>query len=194
MNKGACVESETGFDVIAPSHRFPSPLILSHAFPLTVSDIVPKELLDSYVKPVAFTLGRRNWPQLQETYAQLASDMQVMMTIFKQFPPVTKCFSAVTFYMEIWRVRQSLASSMHEVAAIIGEENADAHLVPVFEQFMKDVEDVRLGLLKHLYDFFKLVTPGTRKKLLTVLASFLHSDAENERNWRSRHEYTRLVI
>uniref|UniRef100_F1KU07 Serine/threonine-protein phosphatase 4 regulatory subunit 1 n=2 Tax=Ascaris suum TaxID=6253 RepID=F1KU07_ASCSU len=150
-------------------------------------DIVPKELLDSYVKrvspcgtnepdinrhcahsfpAVAFTLGRRNWPQLQETYAQLASDMQ-------------------------WRVRQSLASSMHEVAAIIGEENADAHLVPVFEQFMKDVEDVRLGLLKHLYDFFKLVTPGTRKKLLTVLASFLHSDAENERNWRSRHEYTR---
>ncbi|VDM38664.1 unnamed protein product [Toxocara canis] len=149
--------------------------------------IVPKELLDSYVRrvspcgtnepdinrhcahsfpAVAFTLGRRNWPQLQETYAQLASDMQ-------------------------WRVRQSLASSMHEVAAIIGEENADAHLVPVFEQFMKDVEDVRLGLLKHLYDFFKLVTPGTRRKLLTVLASFLHSDAENERNWRSRHEYTR---
>lgn len=57
-----------------------------------------------------------------------------------------------------WRVRQSLASSMHEVAAIIGEENADAHLVPVFEQFMKDVEDVRLGLLKHLYDFFKVAT------------------------------------
>lgn len=55
-----------------------------------------------------------------------------------------------------WRVRHTLAASIHEIAAIIGEENADAHLVPVFEQFMKDVEDVKHGLLKHLYDFFKL--------------------------------------
>ncbi|VDK44803.1 unnamed protein product [Anisakis simplex] len=161
--------------------------------------IVPKELLDSYVNrisgcannepdinrhcahnfpAVAFTLGRRNWPQLLETYNLLAADLQVEENEF--------CVFELS-----WRVRQSLASSMHEVAAIIGEENADAHLVPVFEQFMKDVEDVRLGLLKHLYDFFKLVTPATRKKLLTVLASFLHSDRENERNWRSRHEYTR---
>ena len=45
---------------------------------------------------------------------------------------------------------------MHEVAAIIGEENTDLYLVPVFEQFMKDVEEVKLGILKHLADFFRV--------------------------------------
>lgn len=59
---------------------------------------------------VAFTLGRRNWPQLQETYAQLASDMQVMVTIFKQFPLITKCFSTVTFYVEIVILQTPLSS------------------------------------------------------------------------------------
>ncbi|MFH4974097.1 hypothetical protein AB6A40_000806 [Gnathostoma spinigerum] len=153
-------------------------------------NIVPQDLLDSYVHmlspnsseqidisrhcahsfpAVAFTLGRRNWYCLKGIYKKLASDMQ-------------------------WRVRQSLASSMHEVAAIIGSENTDQHLVPIFEQFMRDIEDVKVGLLKHLFEFFQLVTPSTRRKLLSVLANFLHSDTDNERNWRFRREFTRQCI
>uniref|UniRef100_A0A1I7VB88 Serine/threonine-protein phosphatase 4 regulatory subunit 1 n=1 Tax=Loa loa TaxID=7209 RepID=A0A1I7VB88_LOALO len=152
--------------------------------------VIPQDLLDSFVHmvspcnnadgeinrqcahsfpAVAFTLGRNNWPCIMGTYKQLASDMQ-------------------------WRVRHILASSIHEIAAIIGEENADAHLVPIFERFMEDVEDVKLGLLNHLYDFFKLVTPATRQKLLSVLPNFLHSDADNGRNWRYRYKYVRQCI
>uniref|UniRef100_A0A915Q2K0 Serine/threonine-protein phosphatase 4 regulatory subunit 1 n=1 Tax=Setaria digitata TaxID=48799 RepID=A0A915Q2K0_9BILA len=152
--------------------------------------VVPQALLDSFVHmvspcentdgeinrqcahsfpAVAFTLGRNNWPCIMGTYKQLASDMQ-------------------------WRVRHTLASSIHEIAAIIGEENADVHLVPVFERFMEDIEDVKLGLLNHLYDFFKLVTPATRQKLLSVLPNFLHSDADGGRNWRYRHEYVRQCV
>lgn len=47
---------------------------------------------------------------------------------------------------------------MHEIAAIIGEESADAHLVPIFEKFAQDVGEVKFGLLKHLYDFLKVRT------------------------------------
>ncbi|VDK82682.1 unnamed protein product [Litomosoides sigmodontis] len=152
--------------------------------------VIPQALLDSFVHmvspcdntdseinrqcahsfpAVAFTLGRNNWHCIMDTYKQLASDMQ-------------------------WRVRQTVASSIHEIAAIIGEENADVHLVPIFERFMEDVEDVKLGLLNHLYDFFKLVTPATRQKLLSVLPNFLHSDVDTGRNWRYRYEYVRQCI
>ncbi|EJW73254.1 hypothetical protein WUBG_15839, partial [Wuchereria bancrofti] len=93
-----------------------------------------------------------------------------------------------------WRVRYTLATSIHEIAAIIGEENAGIHLVPIFERFVEDVEDVKIGLLNHLYDFFKLVTPDTRQKLLSLLPNFLHSDADNGRNWRYRYKYVRQCI
>ncbi|VBB28473.1 unnamed protein product [Acanthocheilonema viteae] len=152
----------------------------SSAISITTQMVIPQALLDSFVHmvsscdnadseinrqcahsfpAVAFTLGRSNWPCIMGTYKQLASDMQ-------------------------WRVRQTLASSIHEIAAIIGKENADIHLVPVFERFMEDVEDVKLGLLNHLYDFFKLVTPVTRRKLISLLPNFLHSNADSGRNWR----------
>uniref|UniRef100_A0A0R3RZG3 Serine/threonine-protein phosphatase 4 regulatory subunit 1 n=1 Tax=Elaeophora elaphi TaxID=1147741 RepID=A0A0R3RZG3_9BILA len=146
----------------------PLPLTLLEMVKIGSRHLLPLILQLSF-PAVAFTLGRNNWPCIMGAYKQLASDMQ-------------------------WRVRQTLASSIHEIAAIIGKENADAHLVPVFERFMEDVEDVKLGLLNHLYDFFKLVTPTTRQKLLSILPNFLHSDADSGRNWRYRYEYVRQCI
>ena len=61
---------------------------------------------------VALTLGRSNWPLLRETYETLASDMQ-------------------------WKVRRTLASSIHELGVILGEEAAANDLVPIFNGFIK---------------------------------------------------------
>nr|CDQ04384.2 BMA-PPFR-1, isoform a [Brugia malayi] len=162
----------------------------SSAINIGTQMVIPQALLDSFVHmasqcnntdseinqqcahnfpAVAFTLGRTNWPCIMGTYKQLSTDMER-------------------------RVRYTLATSIHEIAAIIGEENAGIHLVPIFERFVEDVEDVKIGLLNHLYDFFKLVTPDTRQKLLSVLPNFLHSGADNGRNWRYRYKYVRQCI
>ncbi|VDN58086.1 unnamed protein product [Dracunculus medinensis] len=152
---------------------------------------IPKELIESYVKiasscssidisylcahnfpAIAYTIGRENWPHIKEAYIHLSTDVQC-------------------------RVRLSLASSIHEVAAIIGEENSAKYLVPAFEMFMKDIEDVRLVLLNHLYDFFKVCLFLSLKldfNLLTTLATFLHSTTGNDINWRFRHEYASQCI
>lgn len=53
-------------------------------------------------------------------------------------------------------VRESLAYSLHEIAAIIGREYADRDLLPIFRKFLGDTLDVQYGLLKHLYDFCKV--------------------------------------
>jgi hypothetical protein len=40
---------------------------------------------------------------------------------------------------------------------ILGEDLATEDLVPVFSGFMKDLDEVRIGALKHLADFLKVL-------------------------------------
>ena len=173
--------------------------------PETEQSIVPQLLIDHYVSmidpsraqtvdndiarhcafslpAVALTLGRTNWPLLKETYETLANDMQ-------------------------WKVRRTLASSIHELGVILGEEVAASDLVPIFNGFIKvcmdtlasrknlnafkyfqDLDEVRIGILKHLADFLKLLSKNDRNEYLPRLEEFLKMD--NERNWRFRLELT----
>ena len=55
-----------------------------------------------------------------------------------------------------WKVRRTLAFSIHELAAILGDQLTAADLVPIFNGFLKDLDEVRIGILKHLYDFLKV--------------------------------------
>ncbi|XP_077075100.1 serine/threonine-protein phosphatase 4 regulatory subunit 1 isoform X3 [Siphateles boraxobius] len=153
-------------------------------------DVVPQALLDQYLSMtdpsraqtvdmeiakhcayslpgVALTLGRQNWHCLRDTYETLASDMQ-------------------------WKVRRTLAFSIHELAQILGDQLTAAHLVPVFNSFLKDLDEVRIGVLKHLYDFLKLLHQDTRRKYLYQLQEFLVTD--NSRNWRFRSELAEQLV
>ncbi|KAJ8403310.1 hypothetical protein AAFF_G00355270 [Aldrovandia affinis] len=153
-------------------------------------DVVPQALLDQYLSMtdpsraqtvdmeiakhcayslpgVALTLGRQNWHCLRDTYETLASDMQ-------------------------WKVRRTLAFSIHELALILGDQLTAADLVPVFNSFLKDLDEVRIGVLKHLYDFLKLLHQETRRKYLYQLQEFLVTD--NSRNWRFRSELAEQLV
>lgn len=152
--------------------------------PLTEQSIVPQLLVDHYVSmidpsraqtvdgeiarhcafslpAVALTLGRANWPLLRETCEALATDMQ-------------------------WKVRRTLASSIHELGVILGEEASGKDLIPIFNGFLKDLDEVRQGLLKHLADFMRLLSEEHSREYLPKLSEFLKMD--NERNWRFRQE------
>lgn len=115
---------------------------------------------------VAYTLGRNNWHCLKDVYQKLASDVQ-------------------------WKVRRTIASSIHELAKILGEELTATELVPVFNGFLKDLDDVRIGVLRHLADFLKLLKPEVRGIYLYQLTDFLTID--NSRNWRFRYELARQL-
>ncbi|XP_039272336.2 serine/threonine-protein phosphatase 4 regulatory subunit 1-like [Styela clava] len=115
---------------------------------------------------VAYTLGRNNWHCLKDVYQKLASDVQ-------------------------WKVRRTIASSIHELAKILGEELTATELVPVFNGFLKDLDDVRIGVLRHLAEFLKLLKPEVRGIYLYQLTDFLTID--NSRNWRFRYELARQL-
>ena len=57
-----------------------------------------------------------------------------------------------------WKVRRTLAFSIHQLAAILGQELTLTDLVPVFDEFVKDLDEVRIGVLKHFADFLKVCT------------------------------------
>ncbi|XP_073908754.1 serine/threonine-protein phosphatase 4 regulatory subunit 1-like [Castor canadensis] len=155
-----------------------------------VQDDVPQALLDQYLSMtdpslaemidteivkhcayslpgVALTLGRRNWHCLRETYKILASNTQ-------------------------YKVRRTLAFSIHMLAIILGDELTDADLVPIFNGFLKDVDEVRIGVLKHLYDFLCLLHIDKRREYLYELQEFLVTD--NRINWHFRAELAKQLI
>ncbi|GCB66704.1 hypothetical protein scyTo_0013609 [Scyliorhinus torazame] len=155
-----------------------------------LQDVIPQPLLDQYLSMtdpsraqtvdteitkhcayslpgVALTLGRQNWHCLKNTYETLASDVQ-------------------------WKVRRTLAFSIHELAVILGDQLTAADLVPIFNGFLKDLDEVRIGVLKHLYDFLKLLHMDKRREYLYQLQEFMVTD--NSRNWRFRYELAEQVI
>ncbi|XP_011218430.2 serine/threonine-protein phosphatase 4 regulatory subunit 1 isoform X2 [Ailuropoda melanoleuca] len=167
--------------------HLPSPLEENKS---KLQDIIPQPLLDQYVSMtdparaqtvdidiakhcayslpgVALTLGRQNWHCLRDTYETLASDVQ-------------------------WKVRRTLAFSIHELAVILGDQLTAADLVPVFNGFLKDLDEVRIGILKHLYDFLKLLHEDKRREYLYQLQEFVVTD--NSRNWRFRYELAEQLI
>lgn len=153
-------------------------------------EIVPQELINYYVSmadpeqcvdmgaeiphhcafsfpAVAFTLGRENWHYLKMAYQSLASAKH-------------------------WKVRRTLASSIHEIAMILGEELTATDLVPIYDGFIKDLDEVRIGVLKHLATFLKILKPTDRYQYLPRLSDFLATD--NEWNWRFREELATQLL
>lgn len=150
-------------------------------------DIVPPELLLCYLNmidaawaeiahhcayslpAVALTLGRKFWPCLKETFDALSSDLKG--------------------FIMMWKVRRTVASSMHQLAVILGPEITSRDLLPVFSRFINDLDEVRIGILQHIAEFLKVLHPEERKVFLPSLSEFLvsNSDSEsNEKNWRFR--------
>ncbi|XP_050569949.1 serine/threonine-protein phosphatase 4 regulatory subunit 1-like isoform X4 [Cygnus atratus] len=91
-----------------------------------------------------------------------------------------------------WKVRRTLAFSIHELAVILGDQLTAADLVPIFNGFLKDLDEVRIGVLKHLYDFLKLLHADKRREYLYQLQEFVVTD--NSRNWRFRYELAEQLI
>ena len=101
-----------------------------------------------------------------------------------KFKKVVK--SQAFFFFIFIQVRRTLASSIHELGVILGQEAVVSDLIPIFNGFLKDLDEVRIGLLKHLSDFLKLLPLDLRRDYLPKMSDFLYMD--NDRNWRFRQE------
>lgn len=102
------------------------------------------------------TLGQQGWHSLSVTYDNLVKD--------PQYP-----------------VRRSLSFSLHEVARILGTELSEQHLIGTLELFLRDLDEVKVGVVSHLSDFFAVLSDKVRQENVHVLREVLDDD-----KWRVR--------
>lgn len=122
----------------------------------------------AYTLPgVVLALGRENWHLVRDTYVDLSTDMQ-------------------------WKVRRTLAFSIHDLALILGQKICVDDLVLVFNQFLKDLDEVRVGVLKHLFDFINILPKQKQKDYLPTFCEFQKTD--NSRNWRFRKDLSEQLV
>ena len=111
---------------------------------------------------VLLTVGASRWDLLKESYMLLVKDVQ-------------------------WKVRRSLSHSLHEVAAILGREHTEECLCEqVFDVFIKDLDEVRVGALKNFAGFMKVLSAEKRKAYLEVLTQRYIEEDNVGRDWRVR--------
>jgi len=110
------------------------------------------------------TIGAERWPEVAEVYALLVKDLQ-------------------------WKVRRSLAHSLHAVAAILGPVLSERCLLPAFNLFYRDVEEVKVGVIPSMAEFFGAL-PMERRRALLPLAIEV---AEEPDIWRYRKLLARQI-
>lgn len=106
---------------------------------------------------VIYTIGRDRWGEVKATYEALVKDLQ-------------------------WKVRRPLAHALHEVAAILGQELTEKDLCPFFELFMKDLDEVKVGVVKHISEFLSVLSEASREKYLPLVCDITNETS----NWRFR--------
>jgi hypothetical protein len=84
---------------------------------------------------VLLTVGAARWNELSDTYFLLVKDPQVLTLLYRY------AVIDVTIVLQV-KVRRTLSCSLHEVARILGPEVTQSTLLPTFEAFLKDLEEV----------------------------------------------------
>lgn len=74
---------------------------------------------------VLLTVGKERWSELQETYNILCR--------------------------KTFKSRKTLACSLHEMAAVLGREMTEKHLINAMDFFLKDIDDIRQGIIKNFW-------------------------------------------
>jgi serine/threonine-protein phosphatase 4 regulatory subunit 1 len=106
---------------------------------------------------VVLTVGRDNWVHLEEAYSELLKDIQ-------------------------WKVRRTLSFSIHEIALILGPKLTQDSLLPAFDTFLKDLDEVKVGVLQNLAKLLGVLEPAARQQYVPLLCNLeMESD-----NWRFR--------
>ena len=114
---------------------------------------------------VVLTLGKSNWSKLEKAYGNLIKDVQA-------------------------KVRRSLSYSLHEVSKIVGIEISEKSLCPAFDLFLKDFDDVKLGIISNLGSFLCNISEEKREYYFKVISE-LPDDIDN---WRIREELANQLI
>eukprot|EP00696_Hemimastix_kukwesjijk_P006404 gnl/Hemi2/18109_TR5984_c0_g1_i3.p1 gnl/Hemi2/18109_TR5984_c0_g1~~gnl/Hemi2/18109_TR5984_c0_g1_i3.p1 ORF type:complete len:469 (-),score=132.32 gnl/Hemi2/18109_TR5984_c0_g1_i3:126-1532(-) len=153
---------------------------------LTISGKLRKEHLESRVATIVLALAHDGADEDNRILAiQILNELStgLGMDLCQRYAAaeISPAFHLLVKDIQ-WKVRRTLAFSLHEIAKILDTAQVEAHLVTAFDLFLKDLDEVKVGVLRHLHDFVSLLTPAAREKYLTI---YDHLQSESD-SWRFR--------
>lgn len=113
---------------------------------------------------VMLTLGRKFWPLLHQHFLSLCNDLQSNV-----------------------RVRKTMAKSIYQIALIIGSEQATKDLVAPFVEFFKDIDEIKIEVVKQVSNFIKIID-SSKHELIVNQLEMCWLPTINVVNWRLREE------
>eukprot|EP00002_Diphylleia_rotans_P035072 TRINITY_DN7605_c0_g1_i4.p1 TRINITY_DN7605_c0_g1~~TRINITY_DN7605_c0_g1_i4.p1 ORF type:complete len:399 (+),score=56.86 TRINITY_DN7605_c0_g1_i4:1137-2333(+) len=110
-------------------------------------------------------LGPDSWPEMHSVFEMLKRDIK-------------------------FKVRRPLAFSLPLIAHVIGPAQAESDLLPIFEMFLMDLDQVRSGAIKTYVDFVEALSESGRSSALHMLATILKDSGHQ---WRTRSKIARSL-
>jgi len=84
-----------------------------------------------------------------------------------------------------WKVRRSLAYSIHECASILGPVTTEKDLLPVLFHFLQDITEVAEGALENLPQILKVLKSEQRDQYIELFVEAQNKvEKANIANWR----------
>ncbi|KAM3131474.1 hypothetical protein pb186bvf_016404 [Paramecium bursaria] len=147
------------------------------------NDPKPNEkLLEYYLKMVDADV--RELEQDNEIVIDCAQYFPAVLIIYKKWPLMQKVFQKLIVHKDK-RVRLPLASSMHELAKVLGSETAYNDLLKIVEQFLLDqADEIKYGVIQNIGKFFDYIDYDKRETLIDIV--MLIQKDKNKNNWRIR--------
>jgi len=103
------------------------------------------------------TVGVQRWCALSQAYKSLSHDSR-------------------------WKVRRCLAASIHVVSSLVGSTITEEAILPVFDAFLQDIDEVRFAAVQNLSGLLQSVSLESRRRYFATLTAL---QAETD-NWRFR--------
>jgi serine/threonine-protein phosphatase 4 regulatory subunit 1 len=88
-----------------------------------------------------------------------------------------------------WKVRRSLACSLHEIARILGREITERVLSEPFELFLRDLDEVKIGAISNVSVFLQNLFLQKREQYVPMICSL----PKQTDNWRIRARISKQV-
>lgn len=129
---------------------------------------MPASLVERFIEMSAISTG------------DVAADAELRLQCAFSFPAVVLAVGATGWVAlagafqvlvrdVMWNVRKTLSCSLHEIAKALPQAVVERDLMEVFELFLRDSEEVRIGIVSHLFDFFKVLSKQSRESYLPTL-------------------------
>ncbi|ELP85305.1 serine/threonine protein phosphatase 2A 65 kDa regulatory subunit A beta isoform, putative [Entamoeba invadens IP1] len=109
-----------------------------------------------YFVTVLQTIGVEKWSLLTSSYEQLALSVH-------------------------WKNRKCVASSLHLLANILGNEITLAYLIPALDKYLYDYDDIKQVAMMHVVDFIPILGQARSVSILTLLQNAIKTP-----DWRIR--------